>query len=93
MRLGTLSVAGRCIRCFTPLTLDAHISLSVFAAAAMEADQPDTKSDIEEEQEEIMDDDEAAEILEAMLGLAPAVQPAEPAKKRRKGTSRVSSYS
>jgi hypothetical protein len=27
-----------------------------------------------------------------MLGLAPAVQAAEPSKKRRKGTSRVSWY-
>ena len=56
----------------------------------MEADQSDGKSDIEEPQQEIMDDDEAAEILEAMLGLAPAVQASEPAKKRRKGSTRVS---
>lgn len=62
-------------------------------AAAMEADQSDDKSDIEEPQEEIMDDDEAAEILEAMLGLAPAVQASEPTKKRRKGTSRDPSSS
>jgi len=56
----------------------------------MEADQSDDKSDTEAPQEEVIDDDEAAEILEAMLGLAPAVQASEPTKKRRKGTSRVS---
>jgi hypothetical protein len=56
----------------------------------MEADQSDSKSDLGDPQEGVMDDDEAAEILEAMLGLAPAVQPSEPSKKRRKGTSRVS---
>jgi hypothetical protein len=37
-----------------------------------------------------MDDDEAAEILEAMLGLAPAVQASEPSKRRKKGSFRVS---
>jgi hypothetical protein len=75
-----------------PVITDAYISLILFAAAAMEADHSDSKSDIEEPQDEIMDDDEAAEILEAMLGLAPAVQTLEPTKKRRKGTSRVSSH-
>jgi hypothetical protein len=68
------------------------MSLFRFAAAAMEADQSDDKSDMEAPQEELMDDDEAAEILEAMLGLAPAVQASESTKKRRKGTSRVSWY-
>lgn len=90
MRLGVIFISRRRIRCLFPFILDAHMSLFLFAAAAMEADQSDDKSDIEEPQEEIMDDDEAAEILEAMLGLAPAVQASEPTKKRRKGPSRVS---
>lgn len=36
-----------------------------------------------------IDDAEAAEILEAMLGLAPAVETAEPARKKRKNTPQV----
>jgi hypothetical protein len=74
----------------SPSIFDAYISRLLFAAAAMEADQSDDKSDIEEPQQGIMDDDEAAEILEAMLGLAPAVQASEPSKRRKKGSSRVS---
>ena len=58
----------------------------------MEAEQSEGKSDLAEVPEDTIDDDEAAEILEAMLGLAPAVQAAEPPKKRRKSTGKVSIY-
>lgn len=57
----------------------------------MEAEQSEGRSEFAELPEDTIDDDEAAEILEAMLGLAPAVvQAAEPPKKRRKSTTRVS---
>lgn len=65
----------------------------LFAAAALDAEMSDGKSEPEEPTADAIDDDEAAEILEAMLGLAPAaVQPAQPPKKKRRNPPKVSNY-
>ena len=61
----------------------------IFAVAALDADHSEDMSDAPEAKEDTIDDDEAAEILEAMLGLAPALQASEPSKKRRRSTTKV----
>jgi hypothetical protein len=60
------------------------------AAAALEAELSDGIPGSPEQLEDALDDDEAAEILEAMLGLAPAVEATEPGRKKRKGAAKVS---
>jgi hypothetical protein len=56
----------------------------------MEEDDPESGSEEAVAQGDMIDDDEAAEILEAMLGLAPAAAAPEPTRKRRRGAARVS---
>jgi len=60
------------------------------AAAAFDAKLVEDNLKQEEDIEDLIDDDEAAEILEAMLGLAPAAtQSLQQPKKRRRSTAKV----
>jgi uncharacterized protein YcbX len=61
------------------------------AAAAMEAERSENPDDDAEDVNDVIGDDEAAEILEAMLGLAPAALAAEPQKKKRRANWKVRS--
>lgn len=61
---------------------DGLCEMVCIAGAVLDAEYSENKSDGLDGPKEEIDEDEAAEILEAMLGLAPNVEP--PKKKHRK---------
>ncbi len=62
-----------------------------FAAAALKAELL-TKEEPRHEVEDVMNEDEAAEILEAMLGLAPPAETETAPKKRKKVGQKVRTF-
>lgn len=62
------------------------------AGAALDAELSESKSEGADEPREEIGEDEAAEILEAMLGMAPAAAPEPPPKKKQRKGDKVRAF-
>lgn len=72
-----------------PDSLFLHFFICPSAAAALKAEMSHSKVEPMQGDDDLINEDEAAEILEAMLGLAPAAEAEIAPKKRRRTSQKV----